>query len=179
MNEYKKIWGIVAEFDNPESLLSAAKSLRRESYKKFECHSPFPIHGMDEAAGEKRSKVSLVAGIMAIIGGVSALVLQGWSSTIAYPLVISGKPFFSYQAFFPVTFALAVLLAALGALLGLFRMMDLKFHHWLFNSDTFSKFSDDGFIVSVESGDPKFDPEKTTEFLKSLGGSNIEIVGVK
>ena len=176
MNEYKKIWGIVAEFDNPESLLSAAKSLRRESYKKFECHSPFPIHGMDEAAGEKRSKVSLVAGIMAIIGGVSALVLQGWSSTIAYPLVISGKPFFSYQAFFPITFAIAVLFAAAGSLIAMIGLINMRLHHPLFNSENFKRVSDDAFFISIKAADPRYDREKTTSLLAELGGTNIEIL---
>jgi len=169
-------WGILAEFDSPASLVKAAAELNKAGYKKFECHSPFPIHGIDEAAGEKRSKVSMISGIAAFIGGISALTLQWWTSSVDYPLVISGKPFFSYQAFFPVTFALAVLLAALGALLGMLGLIKLKFYHPIFNSDNFRKVTDDGFFVSIEVKDKKFDLDETEKLILSLGGKNIELI---
>jgi len=176
MSDNNKTWGILAEFDSPASLVKAAAELNKAGYQKFECHSPFPIHGIDEAAGEKRSKVSMIAGITAFIGGVSALILQWWTSSIDYPLVISGKPFFSYQAFFPVTFALAVLLAALGALLGMLGLINLKFHHPVFNSDNFKKVTDDGFFVSIEAKDKKFNFDETEKLILSLGGKNIELI---
>ena len=42
-------YGVIAKFDNPQSLVHAAEQVRNEGFTKFDCHSPFPIHGMDEA----------------------------------------------------------------------------------------------------------------------------------
>ncbi|MFC2150600.1 DUF3341 domain-containing protein [Calditrichota bacterium] len=170
----KKVLGILAQFDNPAELLHAAEKVREAGYKSWDCHSPFPIHGMDDAMGVKRSKVGYIAGMCAIFGGGGMLALQGWASTYAYPVVISGKPFFSYQAYFPITFAIAVLSAALGALLGMMSLMKMRFHHPVFYSETFAKFSDDGFFVTIEVDDPQFDPGKSMDFLKSIGASHVE-----
>jgi hypothetical protein len=168
------IWGIIAEFNGPEALLRAAKALHDAGYRKFECHSPFQIHGIEEVLGEKRSKIGYIAGVMALVGGTAAIMLQGWTSAINYPLVISGKPFFSYQAFFPITFAIAVLCAAAGSLIAMIGLINMKLHHPLFNSENFRRASDDGFFISIVAADPSYDFEKTASLLAKLGGTNIE-----
>ncbi len=106
---------LLAEFDTPASLMQAAEKTRDAGYKKFDCHSPFPIHGMDDAMGVKRSPLGYIVGIFAFIGLSGGILLQWWTSTVDYPLVISGKPFFSYQAYLPVTFAFAVLFSAIAS----------------------------------------------------------------
>ncbi len=169
-------YAIIASFAGPNELLHAAKKLHEAGYRKVDSHSPFPIHGMDEALGEKRSRVSYIAALGAIFGGGSLLLLIWWITTKAYPMVISGKPFFSYQAFFPPIFAITVLAAAFGALLGFMAVMNLTFNHPLFNSEKFGKFSDDGFIISIEVSDANYNESKTIELLKSLGAAEIEVV---
>jgi hypothetical protein len=173
----KRIFGILAEYDSPESLLAAAAAIRDNGYNKFDCHSPFPIHGLDKAMGMKRSNLGYVVGLFAIVGFLAAITLQWWTSAIDYPIVISGKPLFSYQAFVPVTFALAVLFSAISAVFGmlLFNRLPMLFHP-LFSSERFKKVTDDGFFISIESTDPLFEPEKTRKFMVSTGGTNIEIV---
>jgi len=167
--------GLLAEFDNPTELKHAAEKMRDVGYEKFDCHSPFPIHGMDAAMGMKRSSLGWIIGLAAIIGTSGALALQWWTSTIDYPLVISGKPLFSFQAYVPITFALGVLLSAIAALVGMLALNGLpRFHHPVFYSNRFRKFSDDGFFISVETEDPKFDPNATRSLLESIGGQNIE-----
>jgi len=171
----KKILGIIARFESAADLMQAAGKTRDAGYKKFDCHSPFPIHGMDKAMGLKRSGLGWLVGIAGIIGTSSALALQWWTSTIDYPIVISGKPLFSFQAYVPVTFAVGVLLSAFTAMFGMLILNGLpRWFHPLFYSDTFSRFSNDGFFISVESGDPKFEPEQTGKFLESIGGKDLE-----
>jgi len=172
----KKVYGIVAEFGGPGELLAVATKLQEVGYRKFDVHSPFPIHGMDEAMREKRSRISYAAAAAALAGGLGILTLIWWVHTIAYPLIISGKPFFSYQAFFPPIFAICVLSAAFGAMLTFLGVMDLRWNHPLFNSATFKKFSDDGFMVSIEAVDSQFDVIKTRELLKSFGAKGVETV---
>jgi molybdopterin-containing oxidoreductase family membrane subunit len=139
-------------------------------------HSPFPIHGMDDAMGLKRSPLGWIVGLLALGGGLGLLGLQWWSSSIAYPLVISGKPLFSFQAYVPVTFAGAVICAAFAATFGMLMLNQLpRLHHPVFHSDKFDA-TNDGFFISIEAGDPKFDPDKTADFLKSIGVTDLEVL---
>ncbi|MFH1699383.1 MAG: DUF3341 domain-containing protein [Candidatus Zixiibacteriota bacterium] len=177
MSSQKKIHGMLAQFDNPLVLLRAAEKLRDAGLTKFDCHSPFPIHGMDEAMGLKRSPLGWMVGLMALIGGIGALALQWWTSAIDYPIIISGKPFFSYHAYLFVTFALAVLASAFTASIGMLAINGLpRLHHPVFYSERFAACSIDCFFVSVEKGDKDFDPDKTKELLQSLGGYNVELL---
>ena len=50
-----KTLGILAEFKDPAELLHAAEDMREAGYKRWDCHSPFPIHGLDDAMGMKPS----------------------------------------------------------------------------------------------------------------------------
>jgi len=168
---------MLAQFNNPAHLLEAAKKLRDAGYKKFDCHSPFPIHGMDSAMGLKRSPLGYIVFIVALLSFSAGALLEWWTSAVDYPLVISGKPFFSYQAYGPVAFAIMVLCSAFVALFGMLALNKLPmFFHKLFYSAHFSKVSDDGFFVSIEASDPKFDLKTTEKFLGDIGGKNVEVV---
>jgi hypothetical protein len=172
-----RVYTVLAEFGSAADLLHAAEQVRDAGYTKFDCHSPFPVHGMDAAMGLKRSKVGFIAGICAVCGGSFAMLLQWWTSTVDYPIVISGKPLFAWQAYIVVTFGLTILGAALGAVIGMLVLNRLP--QWflgLFYSENFRRFSDDAFFVSIEADDPKFNADGTSRFLESIGGRNIEVV---
>ena len=172
-----RVHGVLAEFENPEQLLKAAEKVRDAGFTKFDCHSPFPIHGMDEAMGLKRSPLGWMVGILALTGAGLAMLLQWWTSTVDYPVLISGKPFFSYQAFVPITFGIAVLVGALTAVFGMFGLNRIpRFHHPVFYSENFVRATDDGFFISIEAEDPKFDADKAVAFLKDIGGKNVELL---
>ncbi len=169
--------GALARFANPAELIEAAKKVRDAGYEKFDCHSPFPIHGMDDAMGLKRSPLGYIVGGMTLTGATVGMTLQYWIAAIEYPLVISGKPFFSWQAFVIVTFALFVLFGAFGAVFGMLHLNRLpRLHHPVFYSDKFAKVTDDAFYVSIEAEDEKFDDKKIQEFLSSIGGTDVELV---
>ena len=177
MNNNQKTVGALAQFADPGQLMKAAEKLRDSEYTKFDCHSPFPIHGMDKAMGLPRSPLGWLIGISAIIGTSGALALQWWTSTIDYPLVISGKPLFSFQAYVPVTFALGILLSAFTALIGMLALNGLpRWNHPVFNSERFEQATDDSFFVSIYADDPEFDKEKTKQYLESIGGTNCELL---
>ncbi|MCP4632633.1 MAG: DUF3341 domain-containing protein [candidate division Zixibacteria bacterium] len=168
---------ILSRFEGTRELLHAAEKVREAGYKKFDCHSPFPIHGMDRAMGLKRSPLGWMVGLSAIVGTSGALLLQWWTSTIDYPLVISGKPLFSFQAYVPVTFALGVLLSAFTALIGMLILNGLpRFNHPVFDSMNFERVTDDGFFISIETDDSLFDVERTKALLESIGGKDTEVL---
>jgi hypothetical protein len=169
--------GVLARFENPAELIGAAKKVRDAGYEKFDCHSPFPIHGMDDAMGLKRSPLGFIVGAMTITGATLGMGFQAWVAAIDYPLVISGKPFFSWQAFVIITFALFVLFGAFGAVFGMLHLNRLpRLHHPVFYSDNFARATNDAFFVSIEAEDEKFDEAKIQAFLTSIGGKDVELV---
>jgi hypothetical protein len=168
---------ILAEFENPAQLLEAAEKMRDAGYKDFDCHSPFPIHGMDQAMGMKRSPLGWIVGGVAFVALLSGFTLEWWTSAVDYPLVISGKPFFSYQAYGPVAFAIMVLSSSFAALLGMMALNKLPMlYHKNFDSKKMTKITDDGFIVTITSNDLQFDVAKTKSFLERIAGKNLEVI---
>jgi len=171
------LYGLLAEFCDPGALLHAAREIRRAGYKHFDVHSPFPIHGMDRAMGLGNSKVGFIALVSGIAGFLLGWWMQWWMGAVDYPQNISGKPFFSFEPSIPIMFELAVLFSAFGAVIGMLIMNGLPRHyHPLFYSDNFTRATDDAFFLHVASSDQLFHQEKTEQFLRDLGGTNIEVI---
>jgi hypothetical protein len=172
-----KTFGALAEFATPSDLYHACEGVRDAGYTRWDAHTPFPIHGLERAMGLRASRLPWVVLVTAVGGAIAGMGLQGWVATIAYPLVISGKPFFSWPAFIPITFELGVLGGAFGAVFGMFAFNQLPtLHHPLFASKRFERATDDAFFLSIESWDPKFDPDRTTDLLRRLGAKEVELV---
>lgn len=170
-------FGALAEFATPADLYHACEGVRDAGYTRWDAHTPFPVHGLERAMGLKASRLPWVVLLTGIGGAIAGMGLQGWVASIAYPLVISGKPFFSWPAFIPITFELGVLGGAAGAVFGMFAFNQLPtLHHPLFSSARFERATDDGFFLSIESWDPKFDPGRTTDLLRRLGAKEVELV---
>ena len=49
--------GLVGLYDDPDALVSAAEKVRDAGYAKWDCHTPYPVHGLDDAMGLKPSPV--------------------------------------------------------------------------------------------------------------------------
>ena len=170
-------YGLLAEFATPGELFHACEKVRDAGFTRWDAHTPFPVHGLDRAMGLRRSPLPWIALVMGLTGVGAGFALQWWVHTKAYPLVISGKPFFAWPAFVPVTFELGILFAALGAVFGMFALNRLPMHHHpLFQSKVFERSTDDTFFISIESWDPRFDPTATGKLLESLGARSVELV---
>lgn len=171
------LYGLLAEFPSPEALLQACEKVRDRGISAWDAHTPFPIHGLEKAMGLKRSVVPLFVLVLGLGGAAFGMLMQWWVATKAYPLVISGKPLFSWPAFVPITFECGVLGGALGAIFGFLSQARLpQHHHALFNSESFERVTDDGFFISLEAADPKFDREETERWLHDLGATRVEAI---
>ena len=168
-----KIWGALAAFKSDTEILEAARKVRLAGYSKFDCHTPFPVHHLDQAMGMKRSLLPFFILACGATGLLSGFLLEWWTGAVDYKLVIGGKPLFAPEFATPIMFEATILLSAFGAvfgMLGLFNGLPTLYHP-IFNNEISKRITDDRFIVSIEAKDPQFDATKTTAFLKSLEGA--------
>jgi hypothetical protein len=171
------VYGLMAEFQDPNELVAAAHRAYHEGYRRMDAYSPLPIEELHEAIGFGHTRLPLIVLIGGFIGGLSGFALQSWASIVAYPLNIGGKPLFSWPAFIPVTFECTILGAALSAVFGMLALNGLpQPYHPVFNVPRFSLASRSGFFLCIEALDSKFDLSRTREFLESLGASEVTTV---
>lgn len=169
--------GVLGQFDNPDALKRAAAALRNAGFRKWDVHSPYPIHGVEQAMGMRPTRLPWLVLAAGLAGIVIALALQIWTNAIDYPINISGKPLLSIPAFIPITFELMVLLAAFAAFGGALVLNLLpQFGHPVLRSPRFVEAGRTGFFISIEAVDPKFDANQLPELLRSLGATHIELL---
>ena len=171
------VYGLLASFGGPGELVAGAERLRAAGYRRFDTFSPFPVHGMDEAMGLRRSKVTLFTLAGGLFGLAFAQSLQWYQSAVAYPLITGGKPLNSAEAFVPITFETMILYAAFGAIAGMLVLNGLpRLYHPLFRGRTFARATDDGFFLAVQADDPSFDRQQTPALLEAAGAASIEMI---
>ena len=163
------IYGLMAEFDNPSTLVAAARKTREAGYRRMDAYSPFPIEEVHEALGLKPNRLPLIVLLGGIFGGLGGYGLEYWTQVITWPMNIGGRPFHSWPHFIPVTFECTVLGASIAAFVGMLALNGLpQPYHPVFNVPTFDRASRDRFFLCIESADPKFDRQATESFLKGL-----------
>ena len=171
------LYGLIAEFDDPTSLVAATERAHAEGYRRMDAYSPFPIEELHHALGTKPTRLPLIVLIGGVIGCVGGYGLQYWASAIAYPLNVAGKPLHSWPAFVPVTFECTILVAALSAVLGMLALNGLPMpYHAVFNVPRFALASRNRFFLCIEATDPKFDLEATRRFLETLSPREVATV---
>jgi hypothetical protein len=172
-----KIWGLLAEYGTPDELIRAASAVRDAGYVSWDAHTPFPLHGLDDAMGIRPTRLPYLVLGAAATGTVCALLMQWWMNAVDYPLIISGKPFNSIPADIPVTFELTVLFAALTEFFGMLIANNLpRFHHPLFASAAFRGVTTDRFFLAIEAKDPRFARERTEKLLLEAGAQRVTAV---
>ena len=177
MRARPEIYGLMAEFDNPEDLLEAARRTHAAGYRQMDAYSPFPVEGVAEAIGFHRTRLPLIVLLGGIAGGVGGYLLQYYTTVIDYPLNVGGRPLHSWPAFIPVTFETTVLIAALAAVLGMLALNGLpRPYHPVFNVPSFEMASRNLFFLCIEATDALFDVERTRQFLEALGPRQVHVV---
>ena len=175
MDAQKPIYGLMAEFDSATALVEATRRAYDEGYRKVDAYSPFPIEAAWEALHANDRRVQLLILCGGIAGATAGFGLCYWTQVIAYPLNIGGRPFNSWPAFIPVTFETTILFASFTAVIGMFLLNGLPMpYHPVFNVPRFAAHaSQDGFFLTIESADPKFDRSRTFDFMRSLNPREV------
>lgn len=168
------VYGLIAEFKDPESLISATSQAREAGYRKMDAYTPFPIEELVHALGVRGTRLPYIVLVGGIIGGLSGYFLQYYASVISYPLNVGGRPYNSWPAFIPITFETTVLLAAFAAVLGMLALNGLpQPYHPVFSVPGFEAASRDRFFLLIEANDPKFDLGETWQFLENLNPEQV------
>ena len=177
LGERPAVYGLMAEFEDPTSLVQATHKAYHEGYRCMDAYSPYPIEELHEALGSHHTRLPLIVLIGGITGCIGGYLLQYWVSAITYPVNIGGKPLHSWPAFIPVTFECTILVAALSCVLGMLALNGLpQPYHTVFNVPRFALASRNRFFLCIESQDPKFDINGTRHFLETLGPREVTTV---
>jgi hypothetical protein len=171
------IYGLLAEFDDPSSLVAATQRAHQGGYRCMDAYAPFPIEELHEALGDHHTRLPLIVLIGGLVGCVGGYLLQYWAAAIAYPLNVGGKPLHSWPAFIPITFECTILAAALSAVLGMLALNGLpQPYHPVFNVPRFALASRNRFFLCIEARDPQFHLEETRRFLETLDPREVTTV---
>lgn len=172
-----KLYGLMAEFDQPEPLLEAAHQARAAGYRHMDAYTPMPVEGLAEAIGFRSTAVQRAVFVAGVLGATGGFMLCWWITVVAYPHNVAGRPLNSWPAYVPITFESMVLIACLTAVVGMLALNGLpQPYHPVFNVERFEHASRDRFFLCIEATDPKFDPDDTRSFLEQLNPQEVSEV---
>ncbi len=172
-----KLYALTGLFDTPDEIMHAAETASRK-YRKYDVHTPYPVHGMDDAMGLGESPIGWVT---LIIGGTCMLLMLAfiaWVSLVDYPNVWAGKPYFNLPGYIPILFEVTVLTGAVSTVIIMFTIACglPRNSHPLHDTPYMQRTSDDKFGLCLEAEDEAFDEASARELLTSLGAQKIEPV---
>jgi hypothetical protein len=172
-----RIYGLMAEFDNVNDVLTATRRTHAAGYRKIDAYSPFPVEELAEAVGFHGNGVALVCLVGGLLGATAAYILQWWINTISYPVNIGGRPLHSWPSFIIVTFEMTILFSGLSAMFGMLSLNGLPMpYHPVFNVPQFTLASKDRFFLVIFASDRNYDPVATRHFLEGLNPLSVEEV---
>src|SRR5512146_2361966 len=141
---------VLAEFKDDTSLFTAARRLRELGHRRLDAHSPYPLHGAEEALGLRKSAVPLIALIGGVTGAVTGYCMQWWMNGVDYVINVGNRPPHSPPANIPITFELGVLFASICIVIGLFALAGFpRTYHQLFEVEAFRTASIDALWLSA------------------------------
>jgi hypothetical protein len=168
------LYGVIAEFPSPDTLIAAANAAREHGYTQMDAYSPFPIHGLSEAVGFHHTRLSAVVLGGGLLGGFGGFFMCWYANVISYPINIGGKPLNSWPAWIPITFECTILLAAFAAVFGMLGLNGLPMpYHPLFNVKRFDQASRDKFFLVIQARDPLFELDDVWDFLETLNPREV------
>ncbi|MBL8919222.1 MAG: DUF3341 domain-containing protein [Myxococcaceae bacterium] len=175
MSADKKLWGLLAQYENPATLTHGCERVKAAGYEKWDACTPFPVHGLDKVMGIPPTKLPWAVLIVGLTGSTFMLFFQSWAMGWAYPMIVGGKPLFSMPAFVPVWYEVTVLSSCVTAFLANWIMNGLpQPYHPVFASKAFERVTDDKFFIMIEAEDPRFNLEATKKLLSESGATLVE-----
>ncbi|MGH7997388.1 MAG: DUF3341 domain-containing protein [Opitutaceae bacterium] len=167
-------YGLIAAFDTPGELFQAARQVRDAGFKRWDCITPFPIHGLEGAMGLRRSTVPRISLVGGITGFCTGMTMIWYMNAFDFPLTVGGKPLFSPLFAFPISYELLILFTTFATIIGMFIYNGLgKLYHPVLKFDRIAKAMNDRFFIVIETRDPRYQGDATRSFLSRIGGKEI------
>ena len=164
---------IIGIYEDEDILLDAISSVKDKGVNIYEVYSPFPVHGIENKLGYKRSRLSIAAFCFGLIGLCLALTMMIGMMTIDWPMIIGGKDFLPLPVFIPVTFEMTVLLSAFGMVGTFFVVSDLK--PWGIPKTFDLRSTDDKHVMAIEIEKNRMKEVELKKLLVSNGASETSI----
>jgi hypothetical protein len=166
--------GLLAEFGTPEAMLAALGSLRERGFTRMDTFTPYPVEGVEERLGLKRSGIPRWAFGFGAAGAVIAFLIQWWTAAVDYPVVVGGRPLNSIPAWVPITFETTVLFASLAVFFALCVKLRLTaLWHPVFEVTELGSAQVDRFWVIVGADDGRYDAAGTAAALEGMGARRV------
>lgn len=162
---------VLGVYEDEDVLLKAVKSVRESGVKIYEVFSPFPVHGLEDALGYRRSRLPIAAFMFGMTGTLLALIMQFYMMGFDWPMIIGGKNFVALPPFIPVTFEMTVLLAALGMVGTFFVVSDLKPYKKPRIFDI--RITDDKHVMAIDLAKNKISKEDIAKIVKKSGATEV------
>ncbi|MFT6630684.1 MAG: hypothetical protein ACJAS4_000626 [Bacteriovoracaceae bacterium] len=165
---------LLAIYDCEEKLLESAYKARDKNVEMYDVYTPFPVHGLDDAMGIKRSFLPYITFGAGATGLAFGLGFQIWTSAFSWPTIIGGKPFISLPAFIPISFEVTILFAAhttVAAFLIYNKLFPGKKAVIMHEEQTCNK-----FVIAIEK--EKANVEDLTTLFKEHGAIEVKIQNV-
>jgi hypothetical protein len=162
---------VLGVFSDEDVLLDAVSAVRGKGVKIHEVFSPFPVHGLDERLGYKRTRLPIAAFLFGLTGTSLALFTQIWMLGYDWPMIIGGKNHASLPPFIPVTFEFTVLLSAFGMVITFLIVSDMKPYKWPRQYDIRS--TDDKHVMAIDLGTNKLSKDDIRRILKDSGATEV------
>jgi hypothetical protein len=161
-------WGLMAEYASAEELVAAAHAAHDAGYRHAEAYAPYPVPGLAEALGFRRSRMPLITFLGGLVGGTGGFFMQWYAAVVSYPEEIAARPLNSWPMFIPVTFEMTVLFAALAAFVGVLAANGLpRLAHPIFDAPDFDLATRNRFFLCLRCDEPGFDRDEAVRLLEA------------
>lgn len=167
---------VVAEFRTSDALLEGTRKMREKGHAQVDTHTPYPVHGLEEALGITKVKIPTIVFLAGLTGIVLGYSMMLFMNAVDFPINVGNRPPHSAPVFVPITFEFMVLFGGISAFVGLMALMKLpEPYHPVFEWSNFERASIDGFFLSVEvrSGD---DPADVANDARIVGAADVQII---
>jgi mono/diheme cytochrome c family protein len=173
-----RVFSIIGLFEHPEQLLKAIPSMKSRTGAHLEAYTPYPVEGVPELLGLRKSPIGGMVLVMGVIGALSAIAFELWANGIDYPLITAGKPPLSWEAFIPIMFEVTVLFATFTAGLGMLLLLNRLplFRSPMLRSKSMARITRDKFALAVESRGSELNVEEISDLFSKVGAMQIEVV---